>query len=68
MLKSILIGLVAGFLGLAGAAATPVIVAILGAKIGASIIVGVAGYRAFRKSQKSREGVTLPAADSAGNA
>lgn len=54
MFKSILIGIAAGFLGLAGAAITPILVGILGAIGGAVTIVGLAAYRAFRKMQKRR--------------
>lgn len=52
MFKSILIGMGAGFLGLAGAAITPVIVGVLGAFGGAVTIVGLAAFRAFRKTRR----------------
>jgi len=54
MFKTLLVGLGAGFLGLAGAAATPVIVGILGAMGGATVIVGLGAFRAFRKHQRSQ--------------
>jgi hypothetical protein len=49
MFKSILFGIGAGFLGIAGAAITPILVGILGAVGGAITIVGLAAFRAFRK-------------------
>ena len=52
MFKSILFGFAAGFLGLAGAAITPILVGILGAMAGAIAIVGMAAYRAFRKMRR----------------
>ncbi|MDA0815212.1 MAG: hypothetical protein O2924_01390 [Chloroflexi bacterium] len=55
LLKSLMVGVGAGFLGLAGAAATPVIVGILGAMGGATIIVGLGAYRAFRQYQRGQE-------------
>ena len=48
MFKSILIGFAGGFLGLAGAAITPIIVGILGAMGGAVTIVGLAAFRSSR--------------------
>lgn len=54
MFKSLFIGLGAGFVGLAGAAITPVIVGILGAMGGATVIVGLGAWRAFRKAQRRR--------------
>ena len=61
MFKSLAFGLGTGFLGLAGAAATPVIVGILGAFGGASAIVGFGAWRAFRKMQRARESDCLSA-------
>lgn len=52
MFRSILIGMGAGFLGLAGAAITPVIVGVLGAFGGAIVIVGLAAFRAFRRMRR----------------
>ena len=54
MFKSVLVGISAGFLGLCAAAATPVIVAILGAMGGATVIVGLGASRAIRKQQRHR--------------
>lgn len=55
MFKPLLFGLGAGFLGLAGAAVTPVIVGILAAMGGAATIVGVGAYRAFRQYRRPRD-------------
>jgi hypothetical protein len=52
MFRSVLVGIGAGFLGLCAAAATPVIVAILGAMGGATVIVGLGAFRAIRKQQR----------------
>lgn len=63
MFKSILVGILGGFLGIAGAAIAPVVVAILGAFGGAAAIVGLAVWRTLRRRKryehpKHIEGVT----------
>lgn len=54
MFKSILVGIGAGFLAVAGPAIVPVLVAIFSAMGGALVIVGLAVWRAVRKKQRTR--------------
>jgi hypothetical protein len=63
MFKSILFGLGAGLLGLAGTAATPVVVTLLMAKLGAAVIVGLGAYRAYRRHQRRRASNAIPLTD-----
>ena len=79
MFKTLAVGIGGGFLGLAGAAITPVIVGILAAFGGAGAIVGFGAWRAFRKMRRQRRerqplevfppaapGATLPPLTTAG--
>ncbi len=69
--KTLAVGIGGGFLGLAGAAITPVVVGILAAFGGAGVIVGFGAWRAFRKMRRQRrhreplEVFTAPAVDAA---
>ena len=55
MFKTLLVGIGGGFLGLAGAAAIPVIVAILGAFGGATAIVGIGAWRSLKRARRDSD-------------
>jgi hypothetical protein len=59
VLKSLVVGVGAGFLGLAGAAITPIIVGILWAVGGAATVLGLYAWRTFRKLRGTREATAM---------
>jgi len=64
MLKSLLVGVGGGFLGIAGAAVIPVVVGILGAFGGATVIVGFGAWRSFKRSHRASAASNLASAGS----
>ncbi|MEX2032781.1 MAG: hypothetical protein WEA81_07930 [Dehalococcoidia bacterium] len=59
VLKSFIVGVGAGFLGLAGAAIIPIIIGVLWAVGGAATVLGLYAWRTFRKLRRAREAAAM---------